>query len=115
MLNAFPPAASSFIRKISFPIRPFVILCQMGVKTITPILHLSDIAASFAWFKKWGWKKCWDWGTPPIFGAVGAGESEIFLCQGAQGGRGKGLNTTTFRNDARRSSPITACRYRWGP
>lgn len=49
----------------------------MEVKTVTPILKVSDIAASFAWFKKWGWKKCWDWGTPPIFGAVGAGESEI--------------------------------------
>ena len=99
MLNAFPPSASSFIRKISFPIRPFFILCQMDVKIITPILNVSDIAASFAWFEKWGWKKCWDWGTPAIFGAVGAGESEIFLCQGGQGGRGKGPNTTTFRND----------------
>src|SRR5258708_15907390 len=68
----------------------------MDVKTITPILNVSDIAASFAWFEKWGWKKCWDWGTPPIFGAVGAGESEIFLCQGGQGGRGKGPNTTTL-------------------
>ena len=38
----------------------------MDVKTITPILNVSDIAASFAWFKKWGWKKYWDWGTPPI-------------------------------------------------
>ncbi len=82
MLNAFPPSASSFIRKISFPIRPFAILCQMDVKTITPILNVSDIAASFAWFEKWGWKKCWDWGTPAIFGAVGASESEIFPLPG---------------------------------
>lgn len=99
MLNAFPSSASSFIRKISFPIRPFVIPCQMDVKTITPILDVSDIAASFACFVKRGWKKCGDWGTRKIFGAVGAGESAIFLCQGAQGGRGKGPNTTTFRID----------------
>jgi len=66
---------------------------------LTPILNVSDIAASFAWFEKWGWKKCWDWGTPPTFGAVGSGTCEIVLCQGGQGGRGRGENTTTFQND----------------
>jgi hypothetical protein len=69
------------------------------VKGITPILNVSHLSDSFAWFEKWGWKKLWDWGTPPTFGAVGAGECEIFLCQGAQGGRGKGANTTTFQQD----------------
>src|SRR5215813_2835759 len=60
----------------------------------------SDIASAFAWFEKWGWKKLWDWGTPPTFGAVGSGkETCIFLCQGAQGGRGRGANTTTFQKD----------------
>jgi hypothetical protein len=68
----------------------------MNAKGITPILNVSDMAASFAWFEKWGWKKCWDWGTPPTFGAVGSGECEIFLCRGAQGGRGKGANASTF-------------------
>jgi len=68
----------------------------MHVKALTPILNVSDINATFAWFEKWGWKKCWDWGTPPTFGAIGAGECEIFLCLGAQGGRGKGSNRTTF-------------------
>src|SRR5258708_35234712 len=72
-------------------------LRAMKAKNITPILNVSDMAASFAWFAKWGWGKLWDWGTPPTFGAVGAGEGEIFLCQGAQGGRGKGTNTTTFQ------------------
>jgi hypothetical protein len=71
----------------------------MKVEGITPILNVSDMSASFSWFEKWGWKKLWDWGTPPTFGAVGAGESEIFLCHGAQGGRGKGTNTTTFTKD----------------
>jgi len=56
------------------------------------------MAASFAWFEKWGWKKLWDWGTRPTFGAVGSGKGAcIFLCQGAQGGRGRGANTTTFQ------------------
>jgi catechol 2,3-dioxygenase-like lactoylglutathione lyase family enzyme len=58
------------------------------VEGLTPILNVSDIAESFVWFEKLGWKKCWDWGDPPTFGAVGNGECEIFLCQGAQGSRG---------------------------
>jgi hypothetical protein len=77
-----------------------VVCCGgMDAKHITPILNVSDIAASFAWFEKWGWKKCWDWGTPPTFGSVGSGECEIFLCLGAQGGRGKGANPSTFGPD----------------
>ena len=68
----------------------------MKAQGIIPILNVSDISATFAWFEKWGWRKLWDWGTPPTFGAVASGECEIFLCLGAQGGRGKGTNTTTF-------------------
>jgi len=68
----------------------------MEAHGLTPILNVSDINASFAWFEKWGWKKLWDWGTPPSFGAVGSGVCEIFLCQGGQGGRGRGANTATF-------------------
>jgi hypothetical protein len=72
----------------------------MEAKGLTPILNVSDIASTFAWFEKWGWKKLWDWGTPPTFGAVGSGkEACIFLCQGAQGGRSRGANTTTFQQD----------------
>jgi hypothetical protein len=68
----------------------------MQAQSVIPILNVSDIAASFAWFEKWGWRKLWDWGAPPGFGAVGSGECEIFLCQGAQGGRGRGSNASTF-------------------
>ncbi len=60
----------------------------MDIACLTPILNVSDMAASFAWFEKLGWKKLWDWGTPPTFGAVGSGKVEIFLCLGAQGSRG---------------------------
>ena len=70
----------------------------MNVQHISPILNVSDIAASFSWFEKFGWRKLWDWGTPPGFGAVRCGHFEIFLCQGAQGGRGRGSNTATFPN-----------------
>ncbi|HKF23964.1 MAG TPA: bleomycin resistance family protein [Candidatus Angelobacter sp.] len=68
----------------------------MKVKGVTPILNVSDFPATFAWFEKWGWKKLWDWGTPPTFGAVGSSECEIFLCKDGQGGRGRGANTATF-------------------
>jgi hypothetical protein len=63
------------------------------------ILNVSDLSVSFAWIEKWGWKKLWDWGMPPTFGAVGSGECEIFLCHGAQGGRGKDANSFTFGQD----------------
>ena len=68
----------------------------MKVTHITPILNVSDIGATFAWFKLIGWKKGWEWGEPVTFGGVCNGECEIFLCQNAQGGRGKGQNTRTF-------------------
>jgi hypothetical protein len=72
----------------------------MEVKAVTPILNVSDFADTVAWSEKWGWKKLWDWGTPPTFGGIGSGEQAcIFLCQGAQGGRGRGTNTTTFQHD----------------
>lgn len=67
----------------------------MHAKIINPILNVSDIEQSFAWFEKLGWSKCWDWGSPPTFGSVGSGECEIFLCLNGQGGRGRSnLNVT---------------------
>jgi hypothetical protein len=68
----------------------------MHAKGLTPILNVSDIGQSFIWFEKLGWKKLWDWGDPPGFGAVGSGACEIFLCQGAQGGWGNGGVKSTF-------------------
>jgi catechol 2,3-dioxygenase-like lactoylglutathione lyase family enzyme len=68
-------------------------------KGLTPILNVSDIAASFAWFERLGWTKGWDWGTPPTFGGVWSGTCEIFLCRGAQGGRGNGGVKMTFGPD----------------
>jgi catechol 2,3-dioxygenase-like lactoylglutathione lyase family enzyme len=63
---------------------------------LTPILNVSNLEASFAWFEKLGWHKCWDWGDPPGFGAVSSGRCEIFLCQDGQGGRGRGTVANTF-------------------
>src|SRR4029453_5399378 len=68
----------------------------MLVHALTPILNVSSLTDSFAWFAKLGWAKVWDWGDPPTFGCVGSGKCEIFLCAGAQGGRGKGGVKATF-------------------
>ena len=60
----------------------------MKLEGLTPILNVSNIEESFAWFEKLGWEKAWHWGEPPTFGAVGNGKSQIFLCQNCQGSRG---------------------------
>ena len=67
----------------------------MLAKSLNPILNVSSILDSFAWFEKLGWEKAWDWGTPPTFGAVCSGECTIFLCQDGQGGRGRSALSST--------------------
>ena len=68
----------------------------MKVDHLTPILNVSDIRQTFAWFEKLGWQKAWDWGTPPTFGGVCCDDSEIFVCEGGQGGRGRTGLPMTF-------------------
>ncbi len=63
----------------------------MQVQGVTPILNVSDVAGSQAWFGKLGWKTGFRWpyddSTPPSFGSVSTDKAEIFLCLGAQGSR----------------------------
>ena len=54
---------------------------------ITPILNVSDLAASLDWFHRLGWHTLWSWGDPPDFAAVGSGECAIFLSLDGQGDR----------------------------
>jgi hypothetical protein len=68
----------------------------MFAQRLNPILNVSDIGQSFLWFGKLGWTKAWEWGTPATFGAVCSGECEIFLCENAQGGKGRSAVTKTF-------------------
>lgn len=76
----------------------------MIAHAVNPILNVSNIAESFDWFARLGWKKLWDWGDPPSFGAVGSGNVEIFLCENGQGGRGKGDNKLTFGEEDGRAA-----------
>ena len=65
----------------------------LEVHQLVPILNVSNLAESFAWFAKLGWRKNWDWseaGGAASFGSIGSGECEMFLCLNGQGGRGEG-------------------------
>jgi hypothetical protein len=37
----------------------------MKVQGLTPILNVSSLEESFAWFEKMGWRKVFDWVTCP--------------------------------------------------
>jgi catechol 2,3-dioxygenase-like lactoylglutathione lyase family enzyme len=58
---------------------------------VVPILNVSDLDASFAWFAELGWHKTFDWcadgDTEPSFGGVASGRCQVFLCRDGQGGR----------------------------
>ena len=87
----------------------------MEAKGVTPILNVSDIGSTFAWFEKWGWKKLWDRGTPPTFGAVGSGkETCIFLCQGRREGAAAARTPPRFsRTEMNRATRASGCRSGW--
>ena len=72
----------------------------MKVIGLTPILNVSSMSESFAWFESLGWKQLWAWGDPPTFGAVGCGKSEIFLCENCQGARGGPMPSEPWDNKA---------------
>jgi catechol 2,3-dioxygenase-like lactoylglutathione lyase family enzyme len=75
----------------------------MHIHHVTPILNVSDVVASIAWFEQLGWERGFTWNDggsidgaadanehgPAGFGSVRTGHAEIFLCldgQGAPGG-----------------------------
>lgn len=71
----------------------------MIAKAVNPILNVSNMQESFAWFEKLGWTRSWEWGDPPTFAAVCSGKVEIFLCEGCQGGRGRSAVHARFGHD----------------
>ena len=47
---------------------------------LVPILHVADFQAGLAYYTdKLGFKKLWDWGTPPFFGCIARDGLEFFL------------------------------------
>ena len=74
----------------------------MKVTGVTPILNVSDVPASLAWFERLNWQRGFthngggmiaeaadgDAHGPAEFASVCAGEAEVFLCHDGQGVRG---------------------------
>ena len=73
----------------------------MRAEQVVPILNVSDVDASLAWFAKLGFKRHFDWSAtgdpaaPRDFAGVICDGLEIFLCRDGQGGRGRGSNAST--------------------
>ena len=77
----------------------------MHIHHVTPILNVSDVVASIAWFEQLGWERGFTWNDggsidgaadanehgPAGFGSVRTGHAEIFLCLRRPGRSGRGL------------------------
>jgi uncharacterized glyoxalase superfamily protein PhnB len=89
----------------------------MNLTAVTPILNVSDVPASVAWFERMGWVRCFTYNEggmiagaadsnahgPATFASVGSGEVEIFQCCNGQGGRdraGEGALKDPVQEDA---------------
>jgi uncharacterized glyoxalase superfamily protein PhnB len=68
----------------------------MKLDNLTPILNVSDVAESLAWFEALGWERGFVWTDKggmggmgePDFASIQAGDNaEIFLCLNEQGAR----------------------------
>ena len=67
---------------------------EIQARQLVPILNVSSLAASFAWFAHLGWVKQWAWGSTgaePTFGAIASGGLSIFLSENSQGAPGTWL------------------------
>jgi catechol 2,3-dioxygenase-like lactoylglutathione lyase family enzyme len=72
----------------------------MYVDGLTPILNVSSLEETFTWFEKLGWKKHWEYGEPPNFGAVITGKTEIFLALDTQGTKSEAVPTKAWDRDS---------------
>ncbi len=60
---------------------------------VAPILYVSDMQASFAYYvDKLKFVKAWDWGEPVTFGCVYFGDVELFFCLKGQGHPGSWMS-----------------------
>jgi hypothetical protein len=74
----------------------------MKLTHVSPILNVSDVPASIAWFEKLGWERCFSWNEggmiagaadrnehgPAHFAGIANGDVQLFLCKDGQGSRG---------------------------
>jgi predicted enzyme related to lactoylglutathione lyase len=65
---------------------------EVSAQGLTPILYVRDFGEAMSYYtEKLLFRKLWDWGKPPGFGAVALGNVEIFLRHQAQGQPGMWL------------------------
>lgn len=68
---------------------------------VTPILNVASVPAAIAYYiEKLGFTLDWDWGSPPVLASVKRDEVCLFLCEGAQGGKGMWLSVFVQDVDA---------------
>lgn len=77
----------------------------MSVQSVTPVLNVSSVGESLAWFETLGWRRGFSWNAGGMigagvhataaneqgeatFGSVCSADAQVFLCRGAQGSRG---------------------------
>jgi uncharacterized glyoxalase superfamily protein PhnB len=84
------------------------------IEFITPILNVSDVPASIAWFEKIGWTRTFTWNFAGMiedmadaddngvadFAGVGSGAVQIFLCLNSQGSRGGSMPLQIQNNNS---------------
>ena len=64
----------------------------ISAECLTPILYVRDFDEAITYYtKKLLFRKLWDWGKPPGFGAVALGKVQIFFCLKGQGHPGSWL------------------------
>jgi len=77
-------------------------LPRVAIQGVTPILNVTDVPQSLAWFESLGWKRGFTWNDGGMiegagdrnargeaqFASVCSDEAQIFLCRNRQGSRG---------------------------
>ncbi len=74
------------------------------VQRVVPILNVSDVRASIAWFEQLDWVATFVWDEShgagePDFAGVTTGHTEIFLCRDGQGSPGTWMSWFVERPD----------------
>ena len=66
---------------------------KIAASCLTPILCVRDFEEAMTYYtEKLLFRRLWDWGKPPGFGAVRLGSVEIFFCLNGQGNSGTWLS-----------------------
>ena len=68
----------------------------MLAKGLTPILNVSNIQESFAWFEKLGWTKGWDWAVRRLSAASARANARSFCVRAV-----KAVGARVSHNDVR--------------